>query len=74
MVCWMMFLNVVKNYLREYNISDEEAKEILLNIEGEVGHNKELIKAVVDFEKGDLIKRLKKKKKAKKREKEMAYA
>jgi hypothetical protein len=74
MVCWMMFLDVVKNYLREYNVTDQEAKEILLDIENEVGHNKDLIKAVVDFEKEGLIKRLKKKKKAKGREKEMAYA
>jgi hypothetical protein len=71
MVCWMMFLSVVKNYLREYNITDQEAKEILLDIEKEVGHNKELIKAVVDFEQAALIRRLKKK--SAKREKELAY-
>jgi hypothetical protein len=72
MVCWLVFLNVVKKYLSAYNVNDEEAKEILLDIEKEVGHNKDLIKAVVDFEKEGLIKRLKKKKKA--RGKEMAYA
>jgi hypothetical protein len=59
----MRFLNVVKDYLKDYNLSDEQAKEILLDVENEVGHNANLIKAVVDSEKQDLIKRLKKKKK-----------
>ena len=68
MVCWMRFLNIVKEYLREYNVDDEQAKEILLDIENEIGHNPNLIKAVVDSEKEDLIKRLKKKKKLKEKE------
>lgn len=73
MTCWMMFLDVVKKYLRDYNVTDQEAKEILQDIEKEVGHNKELIKAVVDFEQAGLIRRLKKKKKEEEAEKEAAY-
>ena len=72
MVCWMRFLDTVKQYLREYNISDEQAKEILLDIENEIGHNPNLIKAVVDSEKENLIKRLKKKSREKEKE-SMAY-
>lgn len=74
MVCWMKYINAVKKYLGNYNINDEQAKDILLDIEDEVGHNSELIKAIVDFEKEGLIKRLKKKKKKKTEEKHIAYA
>lgn len=61
----------VKKYLKQYNITDEQAKYILLDIEKEVEHNPNLIKAIVDFEKEDLIKRLKRKGKEKK--KDLAY-
>lgn len=72
MTCYLMFKNAVKNYLKKYNVNDEQATEILLDIEREVGHNKELISAVVDLERENLIKRLKKKKE--KREVAMTYA
>lgn len=71
MTCWMKFTGAVKNYLREYNVTDNEARQILESIEKEVGHNANLIKSVVDMEKAGLIKRLKKK--AKEKEPEMAY-
>jgi hypothetical protein len=73
MTCWMKFLGSVKNYLREYNVTDLEARQILENIEREVGHNVNLIKSVVDMEKAGLIKRLKRRSKEKKKEEEMAY-
>lgn len=73
MVCWMRFLNVVKEYLREYNLSDEDAKEILRDVEKEVGHNENLIKAMIDLEKKKLIRRLKKKKKIEEKEIAAAY-
>ena len=60
-----MFIDIVKKYLAEYNVNDDEAKEILEDIEKQVGHNKELIKATVDFEKENLIRRLKKRQKKK---------
>ena len=69
----MKFLGSVKNYLREYNVTDLEARQILENIEREVGHNVNLIKSVVDMEKAGLIKRLKRRSKEKKKEEEMAY-
>ena len=72
MTCYLMFKNLVKEMLKNFNVTDEEVVEILEDIENEVGHNKELIKAVVDFEGEALIKRLKKKKKQK--EIEMTYA
>lgn len=74
MVCWMRYINTVKKYLRNYDISDEQAKDILLDIEDEVGHNADLIKAIVDFEREALIKRLKKKRKKKAKGKHIAYA
>jgi len=73
MTCWMKFLGSVKNYLREYNVTDLEARQILESIEKEVGHNPNLIKAVVDTEKAGLIKRLKRRSKEKKKEEEVAY-
>lgn len=72
MTCYLMFKNLVKEMLKNFNVTDEEVIEILEDVEKEVGHNKELIKAVVDFEQKALIKRLKKKKKQK--EIEMTYA
>ena len=72
MVCWLIYKNLVKNMLKKYNLSDEEVIEILKDVEKEVGHNVNLIKAVIDLEKEGLIKRLKKKKKI--TEKEIAYA
>jgi len=73
MTCWMKFLGSVKNYLREYNVTDLEARQILEDIEREVGHNVNLIKSVVDMEKTGLIKRLKRRSKEKKKEEEVAY-
>ena len=72
MTCWMKFLGTVKGYLGQYNINDSEAKQILEDIERDVGHNPNLIKAVVDTEKAGLIKRLKRRSKEKKEE-EVAY-
>ena len=72
MTCYLVFKNLVKEMLKSFNVTDEEVVEILEDVENEVGHNKELIKAVVDFEREALIKRLKKKKKQK--EIEMTYA
>ena len=75
MACYLMFKQLVKDLLKKYNVNDEQAVEILLDIEQEVGHNKELIKAIIDFEKESLIRRLKKKKKQIKSEEEtMTYA
>jgi len=71
MTCWMKFTGAVKNYLKEYNVTDNEARQILESIEKEVGHNANLIKSIVDMEKAGLIKRLKKRAKAK--ESEIAY-
>ena len=72
MTCYLVFKNLVKEMLKNFNVTDEEVVEILEDVENEVGHNKELIKEVVDFEREALIKRLKKKKKQK--EIEMTYA
>ncbi|NYZ79727.1 hypothetical protein H0N95_00580 [Candidatus Micrarchaeota archaeon] len=72
MVCYLVFKNAVKNILKKYNINDEQSVEILQDIEREVGHNHELIGAVVDLEGENLIKRLKKKEK--KKEIAMTYA
>jgi len=69
MTCWMKYINNVKNYLATYNVNDQEARQILEDVERQVGHNPVLIKAVVDKEKDGLIRRLRKKKK----EMEMAY-
>ena len=73
MTCWMKFLGSVKNYLSEYNVNDLEARQILENIEKEVGHNPNLIKAIVDSEKAGLIRRLKRRSREKKKEEEVAY-
>ena len=71
MVCYLVFKDTVKERLKKFNVTDSQAVEILQDIEREVGHNRELIKAVVDLEGENLIKRLKKKKK---KEEEMSYA
>ena len=71
MTCWLRFVGNVKGYLKTYKLSDKQAKQILEDIEREVGHNPNLIKAVVDLEKGSLIKRLKRREKEK--EIEIAY-
>ena len=71
MTCWMKFMGAVKNYLREYNVTDNEARQILESIEKDVGHNPNLIKSIVDMEKAGLIKRLKKR--VKEKESEIAY-
>ncbi|MFH0986677.1 MAG: hypothetical protein V1911_01370 [Candidatus Micrarchaeota archaeon] len=71
MVCYLMFKKLVQDLLKDYNVNEQEAVEILQDIEKEVGHNKELIKAIVDFEGENLIKRLKKKRKEKKEEREI---
>jgi hypothetical protein len=61
MVCWLIYKSLVKDILKRYNLSDQDAIDILKDIEKETGHNHELIKAVIDFEGEKLIKRLKKK-------------
>jgi len=68
-----MFISVVKQYLKKYNINDDEARQILEDIEKQVGHNHNLIKATVDFEGENLIKRLKRKQKKKKEVATAAY-
>ena len=73
MVCWMKYVNTVQKYLKDYDVNREQAEEILRDVEKQVGHNVELIKAVVDFEKGNLISRLKKKKKGKEKQEEEVY-
>lgn len=76
MVCYLMFKGLVRSLLKN-KITDSEAEEILKDIEKEVGHNHDLIKAVIDFEGAGLAKRLKKKKKEQKKEREIiasAYA
>ena len=77
MVCYLAFKQLVKDLLKKHNVNDQEAIEILQDIEKEVGHNRELIKAIIDFEKEGLIRRLKKRKKQKESEEEeqtMTYA
>lgn len=74
MTCYLMFKNAVKEILKKYNVNDEQAVEILKDVEKEVGHNKELIKAIVDLEGENLIKRLKKKKEKSKKEELIGYA
>lgn len=67
MVCYLVFKGLVS---RLAGVSEREAEDILRDIEREVGHNKELIKAVVDAEGEDLKKRLRRKG----RERSVAYA
>jgi len=74
MVCWMQYIKDIKQLLSQYNLSDEQAAVILKDIERDVGHNANLIKATVDTEKEDLIKRLRKKKTEKEESKSMSYA
>ena len=69
MVCWMAYLELVKQLT---GVGDEDARRILQDIEGEVGHDKNLIKAIVDAEKEGLARRLRKKRR--KEEKTIAYA
>ena len=64
----MKFMELVKQLT---GVSDDDAREILEDIEDEVGHDENLIKAVVDAEKEGLKKRLRKKKK---REEEASVA
>ncbi|MBI2529743.1 MAG: hypothetical protein HYW05_01195 [Candidatus Diapherotrites archaeon] len=72
MTCWMMYLNYVRKLLKN-KITNDEAVEILRDIEGQFGHDKVTIKAVIDAEKENLIKRLGKKEK-KRKERETALA
>ena len=65
MTCYLMFKNLVKERLKKFNVNDDEATEILKDIEKEVGHNHELIKVVIDIEDEKLMKRLKKRQKKK---------
>lgn len=69
MTCWLKYLPDVKGYLRAYSVTEQDAKEILRDIEGEVGHNAALIGKVVEREKAALIRRLKRRRK----EAELAY-
>lgn len=59
-----MYLNYVRKLLKN-RITNGEAAEILKDIEGQFGHDKTTIKAVIDAEKENLIKRLERKKKKK---------
>lgn len=67
MVCYLVFKNLVKKYLKN-QVTDSQAEDILRDIESEVGHDMNLIKTVVVFEGAGLAKRLKKKKKREIRE------
>lgn len=69
MTCWLRYLPDVKGYLRAYSITEQDAKEILRDIESEVGHDASLIGKVVEQEKTALIRRLKRRRK----EAEVAY-
>lgn len=69
MTCWMKYLNLV---MRLAKVSEGDAEKILKDIEDEVGHDENVIKAVVDAEREGLIKRLRKKKRVK--EESIAYA
>jgi selenophosphate synthetase-related protein len=69
MTCWLKYLPDVKGYLRKYSVTEQDAKEILRDIESEVGHNALLIGKVVEQEKTALIRRLKRRRK----EAEIAY-
>ena len=62
MTCWKMFIKDVRRMLKG-RITDEEAKEILMDIEDEKGHDITAIKIVIDKEKEKLAERLKKKEK-----------
>ena len=76
MTCWMMYLNYVRKLLKN-RITNDEAVEILKDIEEQFGHDKITIKAVIDAEKENLIKRLERIKSKKEKEKErklQAYA
>ena len=70
----MVYKSLVKEILKNYNVSDQDVIDILRDIEKETGHNVNLIKAVIDLEREGLIKRLKKKKKKKEKEVSVAYA
>jgi hypothetical protein len=70
MVCWMKYVNAVKKLAK---VSEEDAIAILKDIEDEVGHDENLIKAVVDAEREGLKKRLRKKKRSK-AEESVAYS
>jgi hypothetical protein len=71
MTCYLAFINLVKQRLK---VTDSEAEEILRDMEREVGHNHELIKALIDIEGELMLKRLKKRKKKKNKEEEVSYA
>jgi len=76
MVCWMMFVQQVRKLLKN-RITNDEAVEILKDIEEQFGHDKVTIRAVIDAEKENLIKRLERRKSKKEKEKErklQAYA
>ncbi|MBI1973184.1 hypothetical protein HYS54_00070 [Candidatus Micrarchaeota archaeon] len=73
MTCYLRYLDAVKRFAK---VGEADAKEILESVAREEGHNLELIKAVVDFEKENLRKRLRKKavKEKAKEEQSLAYA
>ena len=66
----MKFLKYVQELT---GVSEKDAEDILKDIEDEVGHDENLIKAMVDMEKENLVKRLRKKKRVKELEESMAY-
>ena len=61
MTCWMKFLGLVQDLT---GVSEPEAVDILKDVERDVGHEENLIKAVIDMEQATLVKRLKKRKKS----------
>ena len=72
----MMFVQQVRKLLKN-RITNDEAVEILKDIEEQFGHDKVTIRAVIDAEKENLIKRLERRKSKKEKEKErklQAYA
>ena len=72
----MMYLQYVRKLLKN-RITNDEAIEILKDIEEQFGHDKVTIRAVIDAEKENLIKRLERRKSKKEKEKErklQAYA
>ena len=69
-------MNYVRKLLKN-RITNDEAAEILKDIEEQFGHDKVTIRAVIDAEKENLIKRLERRKSKKEKEKErklQAYA
>ncbi len=70
----MMFVNRVRKLL-DNKITPQQAKEILEDVEKDVGHEKDLIEKIINEEGIMLVNRLYKKTKEKEKKKELlAYA